>query len=666
MLVKTSKGTTVGMVQINTSFSGLNYFPYSVGILQAFAQRHLSNPSDYRFLLPIYTRMPVKDAVESLLDAGIVGFSMYVWNERISLAIAKELKARKPEVVTVFGGPQVLDRPSEIEPFLREHPFIDLAAHGEGEKVFLSVLENVQSRNWGDVPSVSYIDADGYHRNQPIPRIQELSEVPSPYLDGVFDPLIKANPQERWIAMWETNRGCPFSCTFCGWGGAVNAKVNRWEMDRLLKEVDWFADRDVHYISCADANYGILPRDVEIVKYVAKVRAERNCFPGGLSVQNTKNATDRSYEVQKILSDAKLNRGVVLSMQSLDATTLQNIKRANISLASYEELQHRFRRDGVETMTDLILGLPGETYESFTNGISTLMDRGQHNRIQFNNLSVLPDAEMWDPEYRRKFGMKTIPSKIINIHGVKEEAEEAPEFQELVIATDSMPEEDWVKARTFAWIAGLLHFDKLFQIPLIIAHEWTGASYRELLELFSPADGAIDAEWFPTLAELHEFFKRKALAIQAGGEEYCHSKEWLDIWWPPDEYALIRLCIEGRLGDFYREATGMLAEHFASRFDVPRTLFRDAAKLNEAMLKVPFEREDAEVRLNWNVWEVYQSVLRGERSSFAPGRYDHLIVRSSESWGSWDEWCREVIWFGNKRGAYLYQQADTETLRSVS
>ena len=55
-----------GLVQINNSFSGQNYFPYSVGILQVYAQEYLQHPAAYEFLLPLYKRMPIADAVEQV------------------------------------------------------------------------------------------------------------------------------------------------------------------------------------------------------------------------------------------------------------------------------------------------------------------------------------------------------------------------------------------------------------------------------------------------------------------------------------------------------------------------------------------------------------------------------------------------------------------------
>src|SRR5438105_11397259 len=207
----------------------------------------------------------------------------------------------------------------------------------------------------------------------------------------------------------------------------------------------------------------MLKRDYDITKYVAGVK-QRLGYPKALSVQNTKNGTDRAYKVQKLLSDAGLNKGVAIALQSVDEHTLEAIKRENISTASFQELQRRFTRDRVETYSDLILGLPGETYDSFANGIGQVIDNGQHNRIQFNNLSILPNAEMGDPEYQKKYGMVTVPTKIINVHGsLEEDIDGIAEMQQLVIATRAMPKDDWLRTRSFAWMTALLHFDKLLQ-----------------------------------------------------------------------------------------------------------------------------------------------------------------------------------------------------------
>lgn len=658
-----SRKTKIGLVQINNSFSGQSYFPYSVGILQAYAQQHLLRPDDFEFLLPIYSRISVDYAVEQLLHADLVGFSLYVWNNRISLQIAARLKAKKPEVIIFCGGPHVPDRAEE---FLRNNPFVNIACHGEGEKVFVSILENAPDGNLDKVPSISYLTKGGvFMQTQRAGRIKDLAAVPSPFLEGTFVPLIQAYPDENWIAVWETNRGCPFSCTFCDWGSAVAAKVNSWDLGRLYREIEWFADHKIEFIFCADANFGILPRDVDIASRCAEVKQQRG-FPQAISVQNTKNATERSYQVQKILSDAGLNKGVVVSLQSVDEKTLKAIKRDNINLETFHEIQRRFSAQGVETMTDLILGLPDETYDSFANGVSKVIESGQHNRIQFNNLSILPNAEMGSQDYQERYGMQVVETEVVNIHGELIDSDrEVTETQQLVVATHAMPKADWVRTRAFCWMAGLLHFDKVLQIPLVIVQKLCAVSYRELIEVFSDGtfaglNGATPG-MFPVLAEIREFFNAKAKDIQGGGREYCHSRDWLNIWWPADEYILIKLCVDNKLEQFYMEATAAFELLLKSKaLLVDPCIIAEAIHLNRSLLKTPFQTEDLDLQLSFNIWEYYRAAVLGTPIALESTPSNYHVDRTGECWNTWEDWYRKVIWYGNKKGAYLYSNAPVE------
>lgn len=638
----------VGLVQINNSFSGQNYFPLAIGMLQAYAQKTLGDVHRFKFRVPLYKRIRVDDAVLQLLGCNVVLFSVYVWNMNISAEIARRLKAEQPDVVVVFGGPHV---PDSDDTFLTRYPFIDVACHGEGERTAASVLEHLEQRDWPSVPSVSFIDQTGALRRTPRgARSTDLSAYPSPYLEGVFAPLMDANPRENWIALWETNRGCPFACTFCDWGSAVASKVYAFEIDRLYREVEWFAEHRIEYIFCCDANFGILPRDVDIAAFVADVKQKRG-YPSALSVQATKNATERAYATQKILADSGLNKGVDIALQSLDTTTLKIIKRSNISTDTYQELQRRFTKDNVETYTDLILGLPGETYDSFTSATAAIIDNGQHNRIQFNNLSILPNAEMADPAYRRAHGLETVVSKVVNIHGSVDAEGEILEDQELVIATAAMPREDWVRTRAFAWSAALLYFDKILQMPLMVARQLSGCSHRELIELFSEGDLAE----YPTLREINRFFRQTARAIQEGGPEYVASAEWLNIWWPADEYVFIKLVVDDSMSAFYDESERLLQQFIEAKTGEPcRDVLTEAILLNRSLLKRPFQADNLTLQLSFNLWPFYQGVRQGQPVSIEPGGGAFEIDRSRQTWNSLADWCREVVWWGNKKGAYLY------------
>jgi len=638
--------TQVGWVQINNSFDRQCYLPYTVGMLQAYAQRHLRHPERFSFQIPLFCRMPVDRAVTHLRGANIVCFSTYVWNLRLSLAIARALKEEDPTVLTVFGGPQIPDQGTED--FLRAHPFVDLACHGEGERVVTAVLEHHATRDWTQVPSLSYLDAQGQFVQTPRgERITDMTEIPSPLLEGVFEPMIKAHPEVQWVGLWETNRGCPFTCAYCDWGSQTKNRVVARDLEDITREADWFSDHRIEFIFCCDANFSLLPRDLDIIRCVAANKAQRG-YPQALSVQSTKNFTDTSYAIYALMGEAGLSKGVSLSLQSVHPATLTAIRRQNIAAETFREAQHRLSAMGIETFTDIILPLPEETLDSFIDGVCATIGNGQHNRIQFNNLSILPNALMGDPAYQDRYGFEMVETDIVNIHGQVSHHPALLEKQRLVIGTASMPREDWVQARVFSWMTALLYFDKLLQIPLVLMNRLYSMDYRTLLIPF------LNGDLPPVLTEIRHFFEKKARAIQAGDVEFCHSEQWLNIGWPADERVMIQLCTEDKLETFYRESLGvlqgLLAEHRITDTD-PVT---EAILLNGQLIKRPFQMEDLDLELTCNLPAVYQAVLQGTTLALERGHFHYRVDRTTDRWDSWEDWCRRVIWWGNKRGAYLY------------
>ena len=261
---------------------------------------------------------------------------------------------------------------------------------------------------------------------------------------------------------------------------------------------------------------------------------------------------------------------------------------------------------------------------------------------------------MGNPRYQKHHGIETVEQQTINIHGSLVE-EEIIETQQLVIATNTLPRTDWVKTRVFSWMAAFLHFDKVIQIPLIMMHELCGISYRDLIETFTePAPKSL-----MVLQEVQALFQKQAEDMLEGGPDFTRSEEHLNIWWPTDEYALIKLATEesmwqgkSKLERFYTEAEVLLS-HLAGK-RVSLTVLHEAFALNSALMKLPFQTEDLELRFTYNIWEVYQSALKDCSVELASVDSKYHIDRTSQTWDSWDDWCREVIWYGNKKGAYLY------------
>ena len=649
----------VGMIQVNNSFSGQNYLPLSLGFLVSYAELHCKNYNDFEFLNPIYKRIPIKEAVELYKDCDIVAFSVYVWNNNISMRIAKALKEVNPNILTLAGGCHIPERPEYLEKYMKEHPYLDIASIGEGERIFTDFLENYPTNSWDQVESLVNRDGEKLITTPQAERIKDMNEIPSPFLEGYFDELLKENPEERWIGLWETNRGCPFSCTFCDWGVGFKKKVSKYDLEgRLYEEIDWFSKNKIEFVFTCDANFGMYKdRDLPIVKKIAKNK-EKYGYPEAMSVQNTKNSNEVSYQVQKLMSDTGLSKGALIAFQSLDPKTLKAIKRANIELSYFYELQARFMKDGIKTFSDIILGLPEETYESFTAGIAKLIGMGQHNRIQFNNLSVLPNTDMGDPKYIEKYGMKIIENKIINIHGsLGEWLDDIYETQEMVVGTNSMPGEEWVKTRTFGYIVGFLHFNKLFQIPIIIAHAVYGMDYKDIFDKF-----VIEKESKTgALSDLFKDFYKHSREMQKGGPEFVSSKKWLNIWWPPDELAFIRAVTENKIEDFYEDAKHILFELFEEKgIDNYESVIEESIILNKALIKLPNQTKDLQLKLNYNIWDVYNETLMGRQKLLKKGNFNCLIDRTSETWSSWEDWCEKVVWWANKKGAYLYNSLPSD------
>ncbi len=620
--------------------------PYSVGMLQAHAEQHARER--HEFAMPIFKRMPVAEAVERLRGFDLVAFSLYVWNAELSLAIVRELRAVEPDTIIVCGGPHVPDR---VEPFLRENPDVDVVCHGEGERTFTEILDASADRDWGRVSSVSFLDATGaVVSTAKRDRVGDLDTLPSPYLDGVFDKVMAEHPTTGWIMTWETNRGCPFSCTFCDWGSATASSVYRFGMDRLMGEIDWMGDHRVGFVFCCDANFGMLPRDLDIAQALVEQR-QRTGFPFSLSVQNTKNARERAYQVQTLIAGSLNTLGVTISLQSANRETLTNIKRRNISSGAFEDLQRRFAADGVYTYTDLILGLPGESYDQFADGVSHVVATGQHNHVQFHNCSVLPNAEMGDPEYQRRFGMQTVRQQMLNVHHSVDEIDEIPEWLPIVVATDAMAPEAWRRAKVFAWLTDLVYFDRVLQVPLAVLSARHDIPLREFVDRLIDAD----PRSAPTVAAAVAAMVDHASAIQGGGIEYLSRRDAGNIWWPMDQFTLIGLVLDGTLGEFYREAERLVTSVLTARgIDESPLFVGELFDLNAAILRQPAPPTDRVVLTTHDVDGAYRSVLRGERP-VVEERWTMLSVdRTSKPLTNVASWLDHLVWcYGKDKRGYL-------------
>ena len=270
------------------------------------------------------------------------------------------------------------------------------------------------------------------------------------------------------IPLFETNRGCPFKCTFCAWGSASKDLVRRMDLEQALAEIAYVGERSEarNWIVC-DANFGILKRDVELARAIRAVRDEFG-RPQKCHIWLAKNATERNLEIGEIFGDMTVP---VMAVQSLDPDVLVNIKRDNISLDTYAEYQQKFHRIGSRTYSDLIVPLPGETRISHLAALGELMRLGV-DIIQNHNMRLLAGAETNDPAVRSRYGFETRYRLIHGDAGIYRDPTgheiRTFEFEESLRRTDTMDEADLFHLRR-------LHF--------LVDFSWNIEVYKPLLKV---------------------------------------------------------------------------------------------------------------------------------------------------------------------------------------
>lgn len=464
-------------------FIGLNAFPFLplvAGLLRTYAEQDEKIAAAYDFQEPVFLVAPVQEMADGIVEPDVLALSCYVWNFRRQMKVAKLVKERYPNVLVVAGGPHVPDRPGD---FFERHPYVDVLAHGEGEVAFRGLLAErlTAGPDYATVPGVSVRRGVSAVAGPKAVRLPRLIDTPSPYLLGVMDGAVATCRERglRFYALWETNRGCPYSCSFCDWGSATMSTLRKFEDERLQDEIEWFARHDVEDLFICDANFGIMPRDLEIAHALAETRGELGA-PRQVRVNFAKNSNDRVFDISKTWHDADLLMGTTLSMQSTDMDVLEAIDRKNIGLDNYRKLQQRYAAENIHTYTELILGLPLETARSFRDGIGSLLEAGNHEDLRVYELAILPNAPLNTPEKIAQYGLRTVPKRMyVERDGTPDDEAETVQ---MVMETNAMPRADWVECFSFIQSVQFLHNGCYTRYLSIFLRQEHGIGYTRFYE----------------------------------------------------------------------------------------------------------------------------------------------------------------------------------------
>lgn len=623
-------------VQVGFGFDGSVYLPYAVGTMIAYCKKDNRINAEYNFADIIFCRDKLDVAESKIVDPYIVAFSCSVWNVEYNKALAKRIRERFPEVIIVFGGHSV----DESGTMLDEEKYIDILMFGEGEETFASLLNGLSDFSVSKVSNIAFRDGNRTVINSR-KHYSDISGYPSPYLTGVFDKIMKDNPDLEFLAVLETNRGCPYNCAYCDW--CAGRKVRFFPMEKVLSEIEWLSEHKIAYCFCADSNFGMFDRDREIAEALVEAK-KKNGYPQVFRPCYEKNSDERVFEICSTLNSCGMDKGATMAYQTLSDTALANIGRRNLTMEHFSSLMKMYNEAGIPTYSELILGLPGETKESFCEGICKLFENGQHNSVSVYHCEMLPNSDLSQKEYIEKHKIEVMKVAFNHIHSAPESDEEVQEYSYLVRSTATMSREDWVYANLFSVCIQCFHSLGLLRLFAIYLHYCGISSYKDfytsLLEFILNSNGKLGKLWSE--------FKNKYESSLSGDWNY-YNKDFGNVTWFFEEGAFLE--IVNNYDSYFEELYS-----FLKTYDINEDIFEQLLRYQKLIIRKPFASEITE-EFDYDFKSYFEKIRIGEYSPLLKEAKSYGIVTGNE-YSSLLEYAKEAVWFGRRRGMTVYSDSE--------
>jgi len=516
--------TSVFLADPRHNYSGVmanDCMPIGVGYLKAVMDRDLPEVDSRLFAYPNHILSEIESSPPDVLM-----LSNYMWCEQLSFGIARAMKQLHPETLVIMGGPNIMIEDERKIEYMRAHPEIDIYLLGEGDflattlvQEYLDAGKSIEKLRERELPSSLHNKGGGDIAITPMmTRTRGLDDIPSPWLTGIMDPFFDG----KLAPLLETNRGCPFTCTFCVQGTKWYSKVNYFDQDRLSEEIDYLGKTikklspGMGTLRIADSNYGMYKRDTELSRSIGVSQKDYG-WPTFIDATTGKNKPERIIQ-----SLEEVNGALVLyqAAQSLDEDVLKNVKRLQIKKQAYDEIMIHVRGRGLRSLSDLILGLPGESLETHVKGMYDLIDAGTHEMHNFQSM-MLKGSELETLENRRKYDFETRFRVLPKNFGVYE-GKKLFDVDEIIVATDSLPFEHYVEARVHhvvtslmwnnSWFEELVRFSNAWGIQ---SSTWLDAMVKGMKQETGPMGDLLDMfigetknELFETEEECRDFYTR--------------------------------------------------------------------------------------------------------------------------------------------------------------
>ena len=304
----------------------------------------------------------------------------------------------------------------------------------------------------------------------------------------------------------------------------------------------------------------------------------------------------------------------------------------------------KYNELNISTFSELILGLPGETYTSFCEGVRDLIENGQHFAINIYPCELLPNSEMGQKEYQEKFGIKgtRVPFNLIHSNS-DQDKNEITEYSEYITATDTMNSDEWARALLFSsYIQGLHNLGLLRAVAIYLRYEENidyDKFYNMLIDYSEKHTGTL-------LNKVYTHIKDLCFGIISGTNGLVSTCDGLgEMWWGFDE--VIFLDFYKELDVFYKEVQEFVNSQISadtavsSLFDYQYSIIKKVGA------------DTITINNDYDFYSYYNRIYLKKYEKLEKKEIT-LKVQDTSAVANLKDFAREVIWYGRNRRATDY------------
>ncbi len=304
---------------------------------------NLNELQEYTTIQEYVINENMQDIAEKILlqNPKIIGIGVYIWNVSDVLQLIHIIKKISPKTIIILGGPEV-----SYTPFRVNLDNADFIIQGEGEIQFYTLCKDI-------------LENKKIEKKIFPPQLLDVSGIELPYKYYTDNDI-----QNRHIYV-EASRGCPYNCEFCL--SSIDKKVRDFDIDTLLIEFETLWKRGARGFKFIDRTFNL---NIEVAtKLLDFFLDKKEAFTTHFEV-----IPDNFPEPlrEKIKLFPKHSLQLEVGIQTLKKDIAKNIKR-NLNIKKIEDnLAFLENETNAHIHVDLIMGLPGESMESFGENLDKL------------------------------------------------------------------------------------------------------------------------------------------------------------------------------------------------------------------------------------------------------------------------------------------------------